>query len=373
MGLLIAAVCIFVLAAYLLGLVFLAITWDQLPVPASAAENPVPDCTVLVPFRNEAPNLAQLLPQLARQLPHGLPVIFINDQSEDGGEALVNAFISERDLAHWRCMTSEGIGKKAALRTGIEHSTTALILTTDADVQVPSTWVRSMLASFEQPEVQLVAGPVIASAGPGVFGRFQPIEWASIGLMTAVSFFRGNPLMCSAANLAFRRAAFYHVSGYKGNEHLLSGDDEFLMKKILAAFGAPALRYSAGPESLVTTRYLPGVEAWIAQRSRWASKWNAHRSWGHAASAGFFALVSLCQLAVLLLPLLHWTFLGWVLLYCALKFFLEKRTLGRFLRHFGKPVNNLDLFLAGWLYPLLVVRTVPRAISGKYTWKGRKN
>lgn len=373
MGLLIAAVVILILSSYLAGLFFLAFTWKRLPPSELGPENQRPDCTVLVPFRNELPNLRRLLPHLARHLPNGLPVIFIDDQSEDGGEALVQSFISKRVMGDWLCIRSEGVGKKAALRTGIARSTTALILTTDADVQVPPTWVRSMSALFKHSEVQLVAGPVIATEGPGVFGRFQPIEWASIGLITAVSFFMGNPLMCSAANLAFRRAAFHRVSGYDGNEHLLTGDDEFLMKKIRAEFGASALRYSAAPESLVTTRHLPGVNAWIAQRSRWASKWNAHRDGGHAASAGFLVVASLCQLAVLLLSLLQWPFLGWTVLYCALKFFLERRALGRFLRYFGKPVRNLDLFLAGWLYPLLVALTFPRAISGKYTWKGRKN
>lgn len=365
--------CFSILAVYLLGLLFLAHCWKKLPALRSNPTDGRSNCTVLVPFRNEEKNLPVLLPNLRRCLPNQQPVIFIDDHSGDRGEVLLNEFIRKNGMKHWQCVKSDGIGKKAALQTGIDCSSTGLILTTDADVHIKNGWVQKMTAAFAIPEVQLVAGPVLSISAPGIFARFQRIEWASIGLLTGASYYLGNPLMCSGANLAFRRSAFYAVSGYRGNEHLMTGDDEFLLKKIVREYGPEAAIYSPSPDCLVRTNPLPHVRAWMAQRSRWASKWNAHKELGHALAAAALVLLSLCQFFALLIPFISFSFFGWSLLYGVLKFFFEKAVLGRILRRFGVSVGKIDYFLAGWIYPLMVLITFPRAISGKYTWKGRKN
>ncbi|WP_162415959.1 glycosyltransferase [Cyclobacterium roseum] len=370
---LIGTLCFSILAVYLLGLLFLARCWKKLPELPASPTNVLPDCTVLVPFRNEEKNLEILLPNLQRYLPNPLPVVFIDDHSEDRGGRLLKAFIAKEELRHWQYVKSDGIGKKAALQTGMGFSSTGLILTTDADVQVKNGWVQEMTAAFTMPEVQLVAGPVLSSSASGIFARFQRIEWASIGLLTGVSYYLGNPLMCSGANLAFRRSAFYAVSGYRGNEHMLTGDDEFLMKKIVRKFGPEAVTYHPSPDCLVRTNPLPDVWAWMEQRSRWASKWNAHKEFGHAMAAAGLVLLSLCQVFSLLIPFSSFSFIGWTVLYGILKFVTERAVLGKVLRQFGASGSMGDYFLAGWIYPLMVLITFPRAITGKYTWKGRKN
>ncbi|WP_162343618.1 glycosyltransferase [Cyclobacterium salsum] len=365
--------CFSIMAVYLLGLLFLARCWKKLPELRTSPTNVIPDCTVLIPFRNEEGNLEILLPNLQRHLPNQLPVIFIDDHSEDRGGLLLKTFIKKEGLPHWRCVKSDGIGKKAALQTGINCSSTGLILTTDADVQIKSGWVREMTAAFAMPEVQLVAGPVLSSSASGIFARFQRVEWASIGLLTGVSYYLGNPLMCSGANLAFRRSGFQAVSGYRGNEHLLTGDDEFLMKKIVRQYGPEAVKYNASPDCLVRTNPLPDGWAWMEQRSRWASKWNAHKEVGHAMAAAALVLLSLCQVFSMLIAFISFSFIGWTVLFGVLKFLTEWAVLGRVLRQFGVSGSNGDYFLAGWIFPLMVLITFPRAISGKYTWKGRKN
>lgn len=369
---LIGTLCFFLLAVYLLGLLFIGRCWKKLPEIRRQSTTGLPDCTLLIPFRNEKGNMVNLLPNLLKHLPNQLSVIFIDDHSEDRGEELVRNFIASEELPHWQCVKSDGFGKKAALQTGIGRSS-SLILTTDADVQVRSGWVEEMTGAFAVPEVQLVAGPVLSSSAAGIFARFQRIEWASIGLLTGVSYYLNTPLMCSGANLAFRKSAFHAVSGYQGNEHLLTGDDEFLMKKIVWQYGPEAVRYNPSPDSLVLTHSLPHPTAWIAQRTRWASKWNAHKEIGHAMAAAILVLLSLCQVFSLVIPFISFSFIGWTISYGILKFLTERAILGRVLRQFGEPAGNGDYFLAGWIYPLMVLFTFPRAITGKYTWKGRKN
>jgi biofilm PGA synthesis N-glycosyltransferase PgaC len=58
--------------------------------------------------------------------------------------------------------------------------------------------------------------------------------------------------LCNGANLAFTKDAFTATGGYDGNEHIASGDDEFLMRKIEAKY-SNGIRFNNNPENVVTT------------------------------------------------------------------------------------------------------------------------
>lgn len=362
-----------VLGVYLAILLLLGQEWKNIPTGQYPVASQRLSLTVLLPFRNEAKHMVDLLPHLLLKLPADVPLLLIDDHSEDDGARIVTSFIQTHQPKHWQYLKSEGLGKKAALSTGIAAASTEILLTTDADVQLPEGWVDKMTAPFNLPGVQMVAGPVISGGGTGLFARFQQIEWASILLLTGISFHKKNPLMCSGANLAFRREAFFSVNGYEGNAHLLSGDDEFLMKKMAHVFGASALVYLGEPAVLVETKPLSGYDDWIRQRSRWASKWNAHQGSTHWLSAGGLALISLCQVFSLFVALISWKYFALLLVFWVGKFVAESTVLGLVLGRFNKQNKPMDFFLSGWLYPCLVLAALPFAILGKYSWKGRKN
>jgi cellulose synthase/poly-beta-1,6-N-acetylglucosamine synthase-like glycosyltransferase len=359
--------------AYVWLLNHLSRVWDK---DQSNKPDYFPDtsqCTLLVPFRNEEENLGLLLHNLSDRLPPNTNVLFIDDHSEDNGAAIVTLFIQESSRTKWRLIRSNGEGKKAALATGIDASKSPVIVTTDADVLVRHGWLESLLLPFRDPAIQLVAGPVMTASGTGLFSRFQQIEWASLILMSYFSFAKGHPLMCSGANLAFRRAAFYAVGGYQDNSHLLSGDDEFLLKKIAGRYGAGAMVYLTKARSLVTTRLLISPVEWISQRARWASKWNAHKGQSHWLSAFILTIFCLFLLGSIPLAFLYPELALGFGLFWAIRFMAEKKALGKVLHQYGLKASGKSWFLSGWIYPVMVLWALPFAIFGKYTWKGRKN
>ena len=83
--------------------------------------------------------------------------------------------------------------------------------------------------------------------------------------------------MCSGANIAYRKVVFFEVKGYDGNEHLASGDDEFLMHKIAQKYPG-SIRFSGGIKSLVLTNDSKNLTQFFNQRIRWASKWSFYKS-----------------------------------------------------------------------------------------------
>ena len=361
---------------FLLGyvglLLFLKKAWFQLLVVEKNPEgNPL--FSLLVPFRNESDHLPGLMENLDRLVPVQSQVIFVNDHSQDGSLELVQHFIQHSKRQHWVCINSQKTGKKGALSEGIWNSHHDLIITTDADVTLSENWIPNLLFPFSDPKVQLVAGPVLVNEAPGFFSDFQLIEWASLILVTGATFSKGSPVMCSGANLAFRKSAFYTVGGYHGNEQILSGDDEFMLKKIHAHFGRDALRYVVDRKVLVETFALDGPGEWINQRARWAGKWHLHGWNGHAFAAVGLALASGIHLSVFPLTIFSFKYVFIFVVYVLGKAAIEWFVLGAILAVYNRQRSFVSYIKASILHPVMVLCTLPFAIFSVFSWKGRKH
>ena len=327
--------------------------------------------TLLIPFRNERGNAPTLIEEIQKIKEPDLEIILIDDQSEDDSFL----FLAEK-LKHdgkVKVLRSPGIGKKAALEFGVENAQGELIVCSDADCRFPKDWIQQMCVPFMQPEVQLVAGPVISLEGRTFFQRFQQIEWSSILLLTQFFFVKKRPLMCSGANLAYRKSAFLQVGGFDQNRQFLSGDDEFLLKKIVGKFGASSCVYLSFRSVLVRTAPQSDLFSLLNQRIRWSGKWNAHRDLTHLVSALLSFLVQVGWImSVALLPLGGVGVLVFLLVWSG-KIRAEKRALGKVLANFDCKCSSLDFIKTGFLHPFYVCAVAFGSLRGNFTWKGRAN
>lgn len=328
-----------------------------------------PIISILIPCRNETENIHRLAGQLKNLKFPDLELILVDDRSGDDTFELIEAAgMSNQRIVSLR---SPGEGKKAALEFGMIHAKGEIILCSDADCFFPKNWVERMISPFENKATQLVAGPVMVSGNGRFLGAFQQSDWASILLITAFSF-KSKPLMCSGANFAYRRSAFLEVGGYEGNRDFSSGDDEFLLKKIMKKFGSESCVYLPFAENLVQTKPEPSWEALLNQRVRWAGKWKAHQTFTHAVSAIFSFLVQLVWLSsfgLLSLGLMGLFVFGLVWTF---KIFAEKRSLGKVLKSLGIQYRKTDSILISFTHPIYVLAVGLGAIVGNFTWKGRR-
>lgn len=353
---------------YFLLLSELAKFWPE----SSSETKPVqtfPKVSILIPCRNEAENIPRLAAALKRIHYPDLELILVDDSSEDDTvELIVVAGISDQRIVLLR---SPGEGKKVALEFAIDQAKSEIILCSDADCLFPRNWVEGMISPFENIETQLVAGPVMVTGNGKFSGAFQQADWTSILLMTAYFFSKNKPLMCSGANLAYRKSAFLKVRGYEGNRDFSSGDDEFLLKKISKTFGVKSCVYLPFVENLVQTKPELNWRSLINQRVRWAGKWKAHRSFSHAVSAIFSFLVQLVWLGSF--GLLGLGSVGILIfgLVWASKVQSEKRSLGKVLRSLGIQYRKTNFLLTSFLHPIYVLAVGLGAIVGNFTWKGR--
>lgn len=345
--------------------------WEKLPVSNNSGkfEGKV---TLIIPFRNEEKNLQELFLSLKQIQSSNLEIILVDDQSEDDSWKISESMKGK--ITGLRLLGSDGVGKKAALDLGIRTSEGEIILTTDADCSFSSGWVSIMTEPFSNTKVQLVAGPVLTpKKSDSFFQSFQQADWSSILLLTAFGFKEQKPLMCSGANLAFRKSAFEEVRGYEGNENILSGDDEFLLKKISKHFGPKSCYYSASKKNLVITSPISSWSELFNQRIRWASKWKSHGLNFHLLSS---TLSFLSQVVWVLSFLL--LFKGPMGLLCFSLIWLvkvgsEKQVLGSVLRTFDQKISWFGWIGTSLIHPIYVIFVVIGAIRGKFIWKGRSN
>lgn len=329
-----------------------------------------PKVSILIPCRNEAVNIHCLAGELKKLQFPNLEVILVDDNSEDGTFKLIDAArINDSRIVALR---SPCQGKKAALEFGIDQANGEIILCSDADCSFPENWVESMISPFENRETQLVAGSVMVTGNGKFLQAFQQADWASILLITAYFFSKNKPLMCSGSNLAYRKSGFLEVRGYEGNRDFSSGDDEFLLKKILRRFGAGSCVYLPYEKNLVQTNAEPSWGALFNQRVRWAGKWKAHRSILHAVSAVFSFLIQLVWLGSF--GLLGRGSIGLVVfsLVWIFKILAEKRSLGKVLRGLGFNYDKTNSVMTSFIHPIYVLAVGIGAIVGNFTWKGRR-
>ena len=265
--------------------------------------------SIIVPVRNEESDISILLDDLTGQdYPQNMiEIIVADDHSSDLTSVIVKDFIKGHDNIRYIKLENDREGKKQAFLAGFSAASFSFILTTDADCRPSARWVRSMVECFERSGADLIAGPVLIKPGGGFFNRFQRLEFISLLGSTAGSLNTGNPVMCSAANMGFRKESFAKVRDHY-NENVSSGDDVFMLQAMHKG-GLGKLLFLKNRDAVVITKSHSGLRAFINQRKRWASKSRHYKSGASVFTSFLVFLIHFYALLCLLSAVFSWWFL----------------------------------------------------------------
>ena len=121
------------------------------PQSASLAEQSV---TVLIPVRNEAENIVELIDSLTKQSHlSSLEIIFIDDSSTDGTNKLLKTALSEGapiKVVSAPSLPHGWLGKPWALQQGYLIARSEIIVTLDADVRLTPTAISQAIAMMDE-------------------------------------------------------------------------------------------------------------------------------------------------------------------------------------------------------------------------------
>ena len=357
---------------YILLLIVLVIGWYcaiLLKPDRSQALVDEPLVSIIIAARNEESGIGHLLDDLSKQHYEHFQVIIVDDHSSDRTKEIARQFAEIN--YRFSLLEGEAEGKKQALTQGIRAAEGTIIITTDADCRVPENWINGLRHYFRDDAIKMVFGGV-GMPGKSFFSKLQSLEFLSLIGTGAATAALNLPTMCNGANLAFRKRVFEEVGGYSGNLHIPSGDDEFLMRKILTQYPA-GVTFAADPFAVVTTSPSRNLTDFIHQRIRWAGKWKLNASFFSKA----LALFTLCfQAALIVFPffvLRHMVNPMVAAYLCLGKVGLEILFL-RSVSHFLRISWSWPAFMVlQVIYPLYVVIIGIISNFSSFEWKGRKS
>jgi cellulose synthase/poly-beta-1,6-N-acetylglucosamine synthase-like glycosyltransferase len=357
--------------------------WVKIPIlPESLPlhpESPDPCSTgmrvsVIIPARNEATHIGNCLQSvLSQSYPAELTeILVVNDFSTDDTPIRVREFGDRCTLINLSDYISENLNayKKKAIETGIARSAGELIICTDADCTMPKDWIWMLVRAQKKSNLQFVAAPVKIVPDGSWLSVFQTLDFITLQGITGAAVYKSLYPMCNGANLAYTRKAYEAVDGFTDIDHIASGDDMLLMKKIQSSFPGKS-GYIKDARAIVSTGPAENIAAFFNQRIRWASKISHYR---HPATFITLALVYLVNLSLLVL-FAGCVFYGgwrWLLILIACKtvseYFFVAEVAGFFQQ---RPLMKYFPLCQ----PFHIVYTVIAGSFGsfgKYEWKNRK-
>lgn len=345
------------------------------PVFEAPATSPKTSLSVIIPARNEAENIGRCIDSiLAQNYPsHLLEFIVVDDHSTDNTAKIIKSYagrgvkyINLADYVH----PGNTSYKKQALATAISQSKGELIVTTDADCTAGPEWLKLLTSKFEEEDCVMIVAPVDFTNNTSLVEVFQSLDFMSMQGITVATLRLKLGNMSNGANLAFSRKAFDAVDGYKGIDHIASGDDYLLMTKFDKSYPG-RISYLKSKDAIVRTPPQHDWSGFFQQRIRWASK---SGKYDDNKLTGVLMLVYLFNVSFLTLAIAgifhscYWLVLLGILL---VKTIVEIIYLYPVSRFFGKRKQL-------WVFPLLQPLHILYIISagflgfvGVYQWKGR--
>ena len=362
----------FIILIYGYFILKLAYGMGKIPYFTTQYQSPQTTFSLIVPFRNEAKVLPQLLHSFSElNYPIELfEIILVDDDSDDGFQIETDF----ADISILKNIRKSSSPKKDAIETAIQHAKYSWIVTTDADCLIPENWLKTLDAFIRENNVEMVVGAVSYQANTDFLQHFQLLEMMSLQGATIGSFGISKPFMCNGANFAYSKRLFHSLNGFADSNRIASGDDVFLLQKALLSedFGNSKIGYLKNHDFLVLTHPCFSFQELTQQRIRWASKTTAYKSVFAKTLALFVFLGNLSIVLGLLFCLIGMIpFWDWYLLF-ALKIIVDFILLyqtGKFIQ----PRQIRFYFLSTLLYPFFSVAVVLLSIKGNYVWKGRQH
>ena len=267
--------------------------WRKALTSGVGVEPRAVDWTVVIPARNEAQHLGNVLDDLASQ-DLLVQILVVDDQSTDGTASLAASHqLAQR--GHLRVLTAEGTGKKSALLTGMASASTPWVVTLDADVRLGPSWAQAWHDRLSEVDsnTACVAGPVVLSLSPqspSLWEGVQALDYAAQMGWSVGCLVRDLPGSASGANMAVQ------VDTCPDTRNLgASGDDTLVVQALQR--GGHRVEWLADWRATVRTAGATSFSEWIQQRMRWAGK-AVHYDRRAKRTAWWMASMSVAQWAL---------------------------------------------------------------------------
>lgn len=326
--------------------------------------------SVVIPFRNEAPHIENLFEDLRNQTfsAHHLEVIMVDDHSSDPGPEKFTTL--QKEIPWLKLIRSLKYGKKAALQQGISSATGELIITTDADCRFGKNWLQTISEAYVQSSADMIVMPVEMKTNQGFLSKFQQLDYLALQMVTAGAFGRGKPILCSGANLAFKKKSYLEAIQSTPGQNYLSGDDVFLLQ----AFKKQAfkIKYLKSAQSMVHTYPASTLKEFLFQRMRWGGKTPGYQDRFAIETALIVFASNVWTAALLLLSVFYSPAIPFWAALIIIKTSTDWKFLNAGKRFFSVQIKPFHFLMFSIVYPFYISVAGTGSLFLKERWKARK-
>lgn len=341
---------------------------------------PTTKVTIIIPARNEEKNIINCLTSILKiNYPKKLfEIIIVDDHSTDSTFKLANNFskinsnVKLIQLANFIKHKKINAFKKTAIKTAISQATGDLIVTTDADCIVPPDWLQLIVSFYETKNANFIAAPVNFHQEKSKFERFQSLDFLGMMGVTGAGIQLGWMNMCNGANLAYAKKAFEQINGFEGIDNMASGDDILLMQKMAVHF-PNGVAFLKNKNATVFTTAKPGINSFISQRLRWATKSANYTEWKITLIL-IIVFIYCCTIILSFFAIIFlnikWAFL-FVILF-SIKAVSDYFFLGKMAAYFNRS-DLMKNYLPAQILHILYIAVIGilSNLKKQYKWKGR--
>lgn len=327
--------------------------------------------SVLIAARNEEKNIFKLLQSLYNQTfpKEFFEVIIVDDHSVDNTRKYIEEFINNHKDINIKLLKAESEGKKKAISQALHNAENELIMVTDADCELNSLWIESIVGFYQDKKCKMILAPVLLSPANNLFEKMQVLEHLSLIASTAGSASIGVPVMCNGANMAYEREAALEVEKLRHDFNIESGDDMFLLEQFVKKYGHKNVKFFLEKTVIVKTKTCKTIKEFLRQRRRWVSKSKSYTNCKIILTALVVLFFNLSIVSLLLSAFFIPALWSLYILLTLLKFFIDfpiLKSIANFMDQGKILVWALPL---EFIYPFYVVFVALTGLVLKVNWK----
>ena len=327
--------------------------------------------SVLIAARNEEKNIVKLLQSLYNQTfpKEFFEVIIVDDHSVDNTRKYIEEFINNHKDINIKLLKAESEGKKKAISQALHNAENELIMVTDADCELNSLWIESIVGFYQDKKCKMILAPVLLSPANNLFEKMQVLEHLSLIASTAGSASIGVPVMCNGANMAYEREAALEVEKLRHDFNIESGDDMFLLEQFVKKYGHKNVKFFLEKTVIVKTKTCKTIKDFLRQRRRWVSKSKSYTNCKIILTALVVLFFNLSIVSLLLSAFFIPALWSLYILLTLLKFFIDfpiLKSIANFMDQGKILVWALPL---EFIYPFYVVFVALTGFILKVNWK----
>ena len=361
--------------AYFILILWFIIGFDKCEQIENLQKKVHENFSIIIPFRDEEVNLPELLTSLSllNYLFSKFEIIFVDDDSQDHSITIVKKWQLENTKFNTSLLKNKRITnspKKDALSLAISKSNFNWIVTTDADCIIPKNWLAMFNQTILNKNPYLIAAPVRFKKDHSFLHQFQNFNFLSLIGSTIGAFGLKKPFMCNGANLCYSKEIFNAVNGFEENAHLASGDDIFLLEKIVKNYPDKAI-YLRSEQAIVETKSEANWNLFVQQQLRWASKTSAYTNFFTKGIGILVFIQSLLLIVCVLLLIINKEYFQYFIIIFTLKLVIDYYLIKKTAKFLNSNINFINFLFSSFLYPLFVVCIGVLSIAKNYEWKGR--